>query len=369
MPPKTIAITICATKSYLYAMPALLRALQKNIYALRTNGYDSKIVLILIGSPEIEAWRQPAGELLPGATVMVIKRQWVEGENYKHHAQLTIAQMRSLAFENARSHDADFCWSIDSDVLPPPNALLCSLQMLAFDACYYSIACCPYVSQGGGLYLTGRGDPHNPIFQDFNMFEREVPLEIQEEWDAITEQLTNDPANQQLHESRHALAKKINDTCSPKFGGDIWKLIAEFGWRRRGWYDFAYPAIGKGAVVPVDWAGFGCTLMDRRALAAADFTGYDGEGTEDLFVIRKRWIDRHDLRLCSIPHCPCDHIIRVGPEKKLIHAFAYHELTGEAVGHLRTEYRPWYQHTADEHYDPANDGKFPNPVEQVEATD
>jgi len=35
-------------------------------------------------------------------------------------------------------------------------------------------------------------------------------------------------------------------------------------WRRRGWFDFAYPAIGKGAIVPSDWCGFGATMMNKK---------------------------------------------------------------------------------------------------------
>jgi hypothetical protein len=59
--------------------------------------------------------------------------------------------------------------------------------------------------------------------------------------------------------------------------------------RRRGWMDAAYPGLGIGAVVPSDWCGFGCTPMSKRALSLAQFDGYDGSGTEDLYMVWKRW--------------------------------------------------------------------------------
>jgi hypothetical protein len=53
--------------------------------------------------------------------------------------------------------------------------------------------------------------------------------------------------------------------------------------------DAAYPGLGIGAVVPSDRCGFGCTLMSKRALSLAQFDGYDGSGTEDLYMVWKRW--------------------------------------------------------------------------------
>ena len=38
------------------------------------------------------------------------------------------------------------------------------------------------------------------------------------------------------------------------------------------------PGHWRGSVVPTDWCGFGCTLMNKRALTAAHFDGYDGRG-------------------------------------------------------------------------------------------
>ena len=354
---ESIAITTCATKSYTYALSALLRAIQRNIYHLSSqeNPLVHQFHLILVGDEEVETFADEARGLMPQVQVHLHTEGWTEGANYQKHAQLTIAQMRSKMFEISRSLEVDACWSLDSDVIPPDNALLCSLQMLEFDGGYYSVACCPYPSQGGGSFLTGHGTRTNPIMPDFDLSEREVPKDMLKEWDDIEEKINKEPEEPEHHRERFELQKRIEKECPPKHGGNIWKLNAEHGWRRRGWFDFAYPAIGRGAIVPTDWAGFGATLMNRNALAAADFTGYDGNGTEDLFIIWKRWYPRR-LRLCSIPHCPCDHIVRTGESKKIVHTFAYHEEHPETMDHLRREFRPWYQHTPGEDHDEKNDG-------------
>jgi hypothetical protein len=364
---KKIAIVTCATEGYTYALPAMLRAVSRNIYRLQKlqTGEDYKVRVVMVGDANLASFKEEAISLLPPDVGVVVRTEaWTEGENYQKHAQLTIAQMRTRTFEEARRWGADFCWSLDSDVLPPDNALLCSLQMLEFDGGYYSVACCPYPSQGGGSFLTGRGTHYNPILPDFDLEEREVPKAVLAKWDKVSAQLAKDPENVSLQGERHALMKEIEKTCPPKYGGNIWKLNAEHGWRPRGWFDFAYPALGRGAVVPTDWCGFGATLMNSEALAAADFTGYDGSGTEDLFIVWKRWFPRR-LLLCSIPHCPCDHVVRTGESRKIVHTFAYHEEHDVTKGHLRREFRPWYQHIPGEVYDPENNG-VPDRGEQPE---
>lgn len=121
----------------------------------------------------------------------------------------------------------------------------------------------------------------------------------------------------------------------------------------------AYPEIGIGAVVPTDWCGFGCTLMNKHALSLAQFDGYDGGGTEDLYIVWKRWY-RNGLKINVIPHSPCDHVIRDRKKKgKFILCQAYHESKdAETVGHLRMEFRPWYQQANGEQFSNANDGRI-----------
>lgn len=349
---KTLLIGTCATSKYAYALPALLRAVSRNVYRLRrTLQEDLRIVFLLVG--DRAAWSIVGEEMacFDRIETTSIIHEWKEAMNYQQEAQLVIAQMRSAMFDHARSINADFLWSLDSDVLPPDNALLCSLQMLSFDGGYYSIAFCPYPSQGGGSFMGGFGSPTEVIFRDFNMEERELPQEKLDEWTALQERIQKAKEEKpeevgQLLEQEHEWRKEMEKTCPPKHGGNIWKLIAENGWRQRGWFDYAYPALGKGAVVPIDWCGFGCTLMNWEAIAAADFTGYGGKGTEDLFIIWRRWFPK-GLRLCAIPHCPCDHVIR-DEKAGVIHVMTRHESNPETEGHLRKSFLPFQQHKAGE---------------------
>ena len=96
--------------------------------------------------------------------------------------------------------------------------------------------------------------------------------------------------------------------------------------------------------------------MTPRALSMAQFDGYDGGGTEDLFVVWKRW-QPAGLKINVITHAPCDHVIR-NPKKRgyYILCRSHHETSGEFVGHLRIERRAFYQQSDGEKFDPQNDG-------------
>ena len=335
-----LAITICATKNYTYCMGDQARMIIANFGRDFEPGH---VILSGDDSRELLAILEIYQRLLPhGWQIHHVKNLLIDDhghENYKQSAQLIIAQLRSEAFSVARKLDADACWSLDSDVLPPFNALRCMQTMLEFDAGYYSVASCPYPNS---LFLGGRGTPQNPICDDFLPHERLLPEELKHQWDdheARFKTAQGEEAQKLLLE-RKELMKKVRD-CPPD--GNLWQVIAKHGWRRRGWLDFAYPAIGKGAVLPSDWCGFGCTLMNREALNLATFEGYDGQGTEDLFIAWKRWFP-HGLRTNVITHCPCDHVIwekkKGGDSEKYIHHQTYHEQEGEYAGHLRVRQVP-----------------------------
>lgn len=339
-----VAITVCATKSYTYAMAAQARRVLANITAAKIEpGW-----MILVGdeSHELKRISKLYENILPeGWKVWLAANKSFQegGENYKEKAQLLIAAMRSEAFTLARKTGAEYCWSLDSDVLPPPNALRCSIDMLKFDGGYYSISTCPYPNSA---FLGGFGSPQHAIAEDFLPSERIIPAELKAEYEANEVELKKyqeqkkEPPKEAV--DRWTETNKKIRACPPD--GNIWQVIAKHGWRRRGWLDNAYPSIGKGSVVPSDWCGFGCTLMNREALALADFEGYDGRGTEDLYVCWHRWHPA-GLRLNVIPHCPCDHVIwqkkKGGDEKEYVHHIAYHEAEGEFRGHLRVKQHKW----------------------------
>lgn len=343
-----IAVTICATKSFTYAMKAQAHRVIANIAAAGERAKAGVVYLVGDTSAELREIHRLYSEFLPEGwrAVLCASKEFCEGgESYKVPAQLLIANMRTEAFSRARALNASACWSLDSDVLPPANALRCSLQSLEFDGGFYSIATCPYPN---AAFLGGFGTRQNPIAEDFLPSERLLPPELKEEFEKNESELRElnakkEQPSQEMRDRWKATNEKIK-ACPPD--GTIWEVIAKHGWRRRGWFDNAYPGIGRGAIVPSDWCGFGCTLMSREALALALFDGYDGQGTEDLFICWHRWHPA-GLRINVIPHCPCDHVIwdgkKAGDVKKYTHHQSYHEPEGEYRGHLRVKQTPWHQ--------------------------
>lgn len=341
-----LVVTICSTASYTYAMQAQARRIAANCAS-----YDGKVAVVLVGDNSNQVANVTAyyKEVMPSAELIrIVLADVGEGhENYKDKAQLTIAKMRDAAFAKARALNADYCWSLDSDTLPPSNALRCMIDMLRFDGGYYSISTCPYPNTA---FLGGFGTRFNPIAEDFLPNERKLTDELKAEFKANEEEgkkyaEKKEQPPEEVRKRWEATSKKIKE-CPPD--GTIWEVIAKHGWRRRGWLDNAYPGIGLGAVVPSDWCGFGCTLMNRQALALAYFDGYDGKGTEDLFICWHRWHPA-GLRLNVIPHAPCDHVIwekkKGGDKDKYVLHHSFHEPDGEYRGHLRVRQLAWVPET------------------------
>lgn len=348
-----ISVTICATRSYAYALSAQARRI------VSCTEREPEGVVILVGdkSEEIVNVRDFYNRILPqGWKAELHIGEYEDGKaNYQNPAQLIIARMRSVAFDRARQLQSDLCWSLDSDVLPQPNSLRVMKHMLDFDDGYYSVSTCPYPSQGGGAFLGGRGTPERPILPDFYDDEREIPASLKKRMDNHLSLLKKGPPSLDWRKKHKELSHSVQ-SCKPI--GNVFHCNSK-GFRRRGWMHAAYPEIGIGAVVPTDWCGFGCTLMNKRALSLAQFDGYDGSGTEDLYIVWKRWY-RHGLRINVIPHSPCDHVIRDRKHKnKFILCQAYHESKDqECVGHLRMELRPWYQQVDGESFSEKNDGNI-----------
>jgi hypothetical protein len=328
-----LALYTCATVGYGHA---LVHQARRIIAGLALETRPTATLFLFVTDSEAEV--RPAADLYQaaGIPVEILLTDRSGGENYQTAAQLLIASMRQAATTRALAWGADLCLSLDSDVLPPPNALRSMIDMLAFDGGYYTIAFCPYPSQGGGAFLGGRGTPQNPILPDFYEDEKDVPPELIEQRETLRASLANDTDPEPIHQQLHEIEKQIR-SLPPRenlFASNAKK------WRRRGWFDFAYPALGRGAVVPVEWIGFGCTLMTRHALALCDFTGYDGKGTEDLYINFRRWHPA-GLRIACIPHCPCDHVIRDKDSSGHILIATGHADDEEHAGHLRQWRLPW----------------------------
>lgn len=317
---------------------ALKAQAQRIIAGLSLESRITDLVFVFVTDDEAETDPAKAVYESAGISVKTILTDRKGGENYKEESQLLIAWMRHAASSFAIAWGADLCLSLDSDVLPPPNAIRSMIDMIQFDGGFYSVAFCPYPSQGGGAFLGGRGTPQNPILPDFYEDEKDVPDELTKKRESL-QKLAGKGTEKQKQKARDELQeieKKIR-SVPPKEN-----VFACNGkrWRQRGWFDFAYPAIGRGSVVPVDWIGFGCTLMNRRALALCDFTGYDGKGTEDLFINFRRWYPA-GLKIACIPHCPCDHVIRDKENGGHVLVATGHADDPEHNGHLRQWRIPW----------------------------
>jgi hypothetical protein len=345
-----LAIYTTATTGYTHALEAQAR---KIIACLSANNHSPADVLLIVVTDIAEAVEDAVRTYrggLPTATVECLAdtRFGTGFKNYEQDSQLLIAQMRTAACTRAIAWGADYCLSLDGDVLPPHNAIRCMLDMLTFDNGYYGVSFCPYPSHGGGPFLGGRGTPQNPILPDFYEDEKDIPAELIAERDELRKEFAK-------HELRLREIEKIIRELPPN--GSIFEMNAK-RWRRRGWFDNAYPALGKGAIVPVDWTGCGCTMMNREALALCDWTGYDGRGTEDLFLNFKRWYPA-GINIACIPHCPCDHVIR-HPQKKglYVHIMTGHADDEEHIGHLRQWPVPWHAHQAGERHCEENDGSL-----------
>ena len=371
---KKIFIATYATKRYAYAIPNWARRMS----ACLAHSSDCEGIILLVSdkSDMVEkiAGPQIAGALPEGWSFQVQNLDLADDatlKNYKKDAQLLIAQMQSSALAEARKTDCEYFWSVESDVLVPYNALECAIQSLEFDSGYYDVAMVTYPSQGGGSFLGGRGSYQHQIAEDFLPEEREVPEEILKEIkerDEIIGSKGFEPTEEWFDRGReiHEEVKK----CPPK--QDIWKTIGEHGWRKRGWMEYAYPAIVKGAILPTDWVGMCCTLLSRKALLTAHFDGYEGSGTQDLYLGWNCWKPLK-MNFAVITHTVCDHVIRARGQEtdndgsaqdfgKVILVHAHHENEGDYEGHLRQTHKPHYMFLAGEKWNEANDGRaYPPP--------
>ena len=330
-----LAIATAATKSYLHAFPQCMRS----IAAAAAHHEKAHFIFATDESKEGKAAEEIAKNELPDGwpvTVIRMKGMGDDAKDYKSHAQLRIAALQGAAFAFARSKvRASSLLSVESDNIIPANALRVlewTLGMPTADGSpYYDIAAATYPN---GLFLGGFGTPQHPIAEDFLPSERKLPSRLSLILEKCEERLKSQPNERE----KKRIVRLHNRIKKFPPDGNIWEVTAKHGWRRRGWMDFAYPGIGQGSVVPSDWCGLGCTLLSKRALSLADFAGYDGAGTQDLFLCWQRWHPA-GLRIACVPHVACDHVKKSGDT--ITHMRAYHEQQAEYRGHLRVKSQPF----------------------------
>ena len=334
-----IAIIVAATASYNYALHSLLQGI------FSQHDLDKYEVNILWAGCDNEEHQRTVAQLIHTYAPSGVHYRYIDNgpapevhkkKGYTREMNLYLARMHGSAFAAARQIGADYAWSVEADVIPPPNALRCMVDMLRFDEGYYDVAMCTYPAQGGGAFMGGRGSHEQWIMPDVYDDERAAG-DLREKLSELSKNL--DP------KSKKAAEKILQEIKKSPAKGNVFELNAR-QWRRRGWLDNAYPGIGKGAVLPTDWTGLGCVLLSRRALTETNYTGYTGDGTGDLFLNHVKW-GPAGIRRCVIPHVVCSHVCRVRNKNQeqdfddLKIALAYHEQSGECQGHLRQKLLPF----------------------------
>jgi hypothetical protein len=346
-----LAIAVSATRNYLHVWPQCVRA----IAAAAAHHEEAHFIFSTDESKEATAAADLAKNELPeGWKISVLKHPIKDDSsvNYKVEAQLRIALLQGSSFAFARKIRASMCWSVESDNIVPANSLRVLEWTLAMPQAdgrpHYDISAATYPN---GLFLGGFGTYQHQIAEDFLPEERKLKPRLRLLLDETEKRLKDikPPTNAEEAEE----AQRAGDKEGKRMGrlrewvkkspplGNVFELNAK-GYRRRGWMDFAYAGIGHGSVVPSDWCGLGCTLMSKSALAHADYCGYDGRGTQDLYLCWSRWHPA-GLRIACVPHIVCDHIKRQDRDGKteIIHHRAYHEPEGECRGHLRQRSQPF----------------------------
>lgn len=340
-----IAIATYATKKYFYCWQSVLR----HITAAAAHHKEAHFILATDTSKEAKDALDMARHELPNGWKIAsinIDVDDSDGEKYKEKSQMLIAALQGAAFNLARKIRATSLWSVESDVLVSAESLRVAewvLQMPQADGSpYYDVAAVTYPN---GLFLGGFGSPRSAINEDFTIEERNVPERLKKVVQACESRLREckDKKTAEKEGRRMMRLREKIKSCPPI--GNIWEVISKHGWRRRGWMDFAYPAIGRGSIVPSDWCGLGCTLLNQKALSLATFDGYDGRGTQDLFLCWHRWHPA-GIKIACIPHTVCDHVKRRSKNDsedspEIIHYRACHETEGECVGHLRVKRQAW----------------------------
>jgi hypothetical protein len=324
-----LAIATYATRAYFYAWTSVLR----HIATAASHHSDACFIVVTDQSEESKAAVETAKSELPEGWKVIARHMPLDdsvGEKYKQESQMRIAQMQGVAFSIARRIRAKCLWSVESDMLVGAESLRVAewaLQMPQAD---------------GSPYY---GSYQNPIAMDFEEKERKLPPRLKAALETCRARL-KDCKDAKLGEREGKRLGRLMERvrrCPPD--GNIWEVTAKHGWRRRGWLDFAYPAIGRGAIVPSDWCGLGCTLLSGKALSLATFEGYQGNGTQDLYLCWNRWHPA-GLRIAAITHAVCDHVKRKSPDApvdqpEITHYRAYHQPDGEYRGHLRVTQQPW----------------------------
>ena len=407
-----LVIATYATENYCYAQHAQAPVVIQSLRYAKIAPTDVAFVFVGDGSKtSTAAFEGHRTRLLlfglPDARIIRIKLDVACNANASHgkNSNLVIAEMQNEAMDMARCLGADLFWSLESDILPQPNVLQTLIDVLRMDHGYYGVAMATYPNES---YLGGYGNPQQWISPTVYPDERDVdkvlepwlaqrnhrqqrgpsPMNIQEErWAAAIDLIVAETPPEELAPDiacwaagvmrRRFTASPVTeeekkwwgaleialDNCPPT--GNVFERNAAKGWRPRGWLEDAHPGVGLGGVLRSFWVGMGCTLIGARALDLANFIGYDGGCTQDLWLCWQAWFPKN-INLATVTHAICSHVksveVDMTPDEiaelpvpkgskakqvtkkrvlKIHHAT--HEMSGARNGHLNRNTKEWNQ--------------------------
>jgi len=331
---KTVVFT-AATKSYAYAFEACAKALARSLIGC---GDEIHWVIATDKEETISAGARAYENFGFRKPIVLEGFEEREEAKYKEQSQLFIAKMQQACIDEAKKGDADIVFSVESDILVHPKAYHGLKWLLQYPVePRYSIAAATYFN---GAFLCGRGTPQHQIAEDFTEEERQIPKALAQrirknkEAFSLLAKSKKTPTEDQLKEARE-IAEEIKKQ-PPR--GNVFSMNAK-KWRKRGWLDVAYPgAACQGAVLPSDWCGLGCTMWGRDVNEITNFTGYEGKGTQDLFLVWSKW-HPHGKRIGCLVGAPAIHVKKKEDEKLFVWEPFFLPENEEASGHIRVAHR------------------------------
>lgn len=350
-----LAITTYCTDSYAYAIEAQIPLCISAIKYAKINPEELLFIMVGDNSKNVDfafnLYEKSITDLGGLAERIILDIKCNKNASHEKNSNLVIAKMQNAAWQRAKIWGAEAIWSLESDILPQPNSLRTLLDAVSFDNGYYDVAMNTYPNSE---FLGGHGSHNKWINPSTLPEERNIPeslkMLLKEKEDRIIFLQKNNikPSEEEI-KNWQQIEKKIEECPSE----NIFALNAK-GWRKRGWLSSAYPAIGLGAMLPTDWVGLGSTLITRKALELANFSGYDGGGTQDLWLCWKVWYPAN-IKMSVITHSICSHVKRKpakyaladskmhGPfiGSHLVIMRASHETDPNFFGHLRMEEKIW----------------------------
>lgn len=331
-----IAITCYATASFGYL---LLKQAPMIVAAIRYARLDPKDFIWILACDRSKEIAESSRRVLQlytsvGMTTKLLPLDVGDNGSGKHNqnSNLVIAKLQEAAWNEAKMQGVDYIWSVEADILPQANTLRCLLDALQWDNQWYDIAMATYPNDD---FLGGYGSPVQWIAPSTYPDERLLPAALAKKIEArerARERLAskNRPPSEEQIMAWQQLDIEVAK-CPPR--SNIFGLQAS-GWRPRGWISSAYPGIGLGALLPTAYVGLGCTLLSPRAFNLANWVGFQGKSTQDLWLCWRVW-SAHGIRMAVTTHAVCSHQkIRDG---KMTLLQAYHQVGGPTHGHLRVQ--------------------------------